>query len=137
MRGSQIENSRMHPVCALLKPGIYSAAGPKTPGREQNAQQIGVNRLAASILNAPRFIVWRQTPARYNWPLIRARQKVNSPLVPAAYNSSSFVRRLVRPFLHPLSVPSSSRIHGPSSSLHSHPAPSRSTAFHLRVCAMA
>lgn len=62
-----------------LKPRIYSAAGPKSPRREQNAQQIGVNRLATSILNA-RFIVWRQTPARYNWPLIRVRQKVNSSL---------------------------------------------------------
>ena len=62
-----------------LKPRIYSAAGPKSPRREQNAQQIGVNRPATSILNA-RFIVWRQTPARYNWPLIRVRQKVNSSL---------------------------------------------------------
>lgn len=62
-----------------LKPRIYSAAKPKSPRREQNAQQIGVNRPATSILNA-RFIVWRQTPARYNWPLIRVRQKVNSSL---------------------------------------------------------
>lgn len=62
-----------------LKPRIYSAARPKSPRREQNAQQIGVNRPATSILNA-RFIVWRQTPARYNWPLIRVRQKVNSSL---------------------------------------------------------
>lgn len=66
--------------CACpLSPYLFSGRGPKSPGREQNAQQIGVNRLATSILNA-RFIVWRQTPARYNWPLIRVRQKVNSSL---------------------------------------------------------
>lgn len=58
----------------------------ENPGREQNAQQIGVNRPVTSILNA-RFIVWRQTPARYNWPLIRVRQKVNSSF--ACLTSSS------------------------------------------------
>lgn len=66
--------------CAgTLKPYLFNG-GPENPGREQNAQQIGVNRPATSILNV-RFIVWRQTPARYNWPLIRVRQKVNSSLV--------------------------------------------------------
>lgn len=70
-----------------LKPRIYSAARPKSPRREQNAQQIGVNRPATSILNA-RFIVWRQTPARYNWPLIRVRQKVNSSLGRACPHST-------------------------------------------------
>lgn len=66
--------------CACpLSPVFIQRPGRKAPRREQNAQQIGVNRLATSILNA-RFIVWRQTPARYNWPLIRVRQKVNSSL---------------------------------------------------------
>lgn len=79
---SQIERQPEEVVdwCACpLSPYLFSGRGPKSPGREQNAQQIGVNRLATSILNA-RFIVWRQTPARYNWPLIRVRQKVNSSL---------------------------------------------------------
>lgn len=72
-RTSRVKSRR----CAgTLKPYLFNSR-PENPGREQNAQQIGVNRPATSILNA-RFIVWRQTPARYNWPLIRVRQKVNS-----------------------------------------------------------
>lgn len=88
-------------MCTPLKTGIYSAAESKSPGREQNAQQIGVNRLAASILNAHRLIVWRQTPARYNWPLIRVQQKVNSspvPLIPPPRTPSQPRAILPRPF---------------------------------------
>lgn len=129
-------------MCVPLKPRIYSAARPKSPRREQNAQQIGVNRLATSILNA-RFIVWRQTPARYNWPLIRVRQKVNSslgracpplhrqsePPSPLSTDSSFFFVDSFPPpaspfLLSPISEPIVS-----SSSLALAPA-----VFHLRVC---
>lgn len=71
--------TRTSRCASTLKPYLFND-GPENPGREQNAQQIRVNRPATSILNA-RFIVWRQTPARYNWPLIRVRQKVNSSFV--------------------------------------------------------
>lgn len=90
-----------------LKPRIYSAARPKSPRREQNAQQIGVNRPATSILNA-RFIVWRQTPARYNWPLIRVRQKVNSSLGRASPTPLA-ARLPPAPYHRPI-LPSSSRL---------------------------
>jgi len=78
--------SRTSWCASTLKPYLFNG-GPENPRREQNVQQIGVNRPATSILNA-RFIVWRQTPARYNWSLIRVRQKVNSSLVRSTSSST-------------------------------------------------
>ena len=119
--------------CACpLSPYLFSGRARKSPGREQNAQQIGVNRLATSILNA-RFIVWRQTPARYNWPLIRVRQKVNSSLGRASSltpSSRTTFHRAPMPFSRPFLVHDQQI--GVSSLLAVVPA-----AFHLRVCAMA
>jgi len=80
--------TRTSRCASTLKPYLFNG-GPENPGREQNVQQIGVNRPATSILNA-RFIVWRQTPARYNWPLIRVRQKVNSSFVRPTSFSTPF-----------------------------------------------
>lgn len=43
--------------------------------------------------------MWRQTPARYNWPLIRVRQKVNSSLGPGFPHSATSLPPLLRPIL--------------------------------------